>query len=298
MQKILIAGGTGFLGKHLIPFLAAKGYTLHVLTRNKNTSLPQATVYAWDVEKGYIDARAFEGVDTVINLTGAGIGDKRWTAKRKQELLNSRTQPLALLYRYITERDLPVRTVISSSAVGYYGAVTTDQVFTEDATGGHDFLGNLCAQWESAARQFEASGRRVVILRKGVIMANNGPFYEKMASVARWGINPAVGSGKQYVPWIGASDLLRCYDFILQHEAIAGVFNAVSGAPVTMNTMAKAFLHHFGYSKWTPNVPAFLAKLIFGEMANMLLEGSKVSEQKIRDAGFTFQVNDIETSLR
>lgn len=288
MESILIAGGTGFVGKHLIPFLLERGYEVKLLTRNKENTVKNVSLYQWDIEKAFIDEKAFAGIDTIINLTGAGIGEKRWTAKRKQELLDSRVKSIDLLYRYVSENNLPIQTLISSSAVGYYGTVTTDEIFTETSNGGNDFLSDICRQWERAALQFRQAGTRVIILRKGVIMGRGGFFYNKIIPLARLGINPAVGNGKQYVPWIDVRDLVRMYDFILQHSKLNGVFNGVSSQHSTMNDLAKMFLMHFGKRKFTPNAPAFLIKLLFGEMASILLKGSRVSNRKIKEQGFQF----------
>ena len=215
MNKILIAGGTGFVGKQLVSFLSGKGYELSVLSRKELTGNEKVTYYQWDIEKAFIDTKAFEGVNTIINLTGANIGEKRWTKKRKKELVDSRVQSIELLFKYVSENKFPIKTVISSSAVGYYGAVTSDTIYTETSQKGSDFLAAICTQWEDTANQFSTIGARVVILRKGVIVGKGGGLYQKLAPLANKGINPAVGSGKQYMPLIDIRDLLRLYEFLL-----------------------------------------------------------------------------------
>src|SRR5690606_26830634 len=293
MKNILIAGGTGFLGKYLVSFLVDRGYEVKLLTRNENNAVKNVSSYEWNIEKSFIDKKAFEGVDTIINLTGAAIGEKRWTKKRKQELLDSRLKSINLLYRYVSGNNLPMKTFISSSAVGFYGAVATNEIFTEESAEGNDFLSDICKQWEGAAQQFESIGARVVILRKGVIMGKDSFFYKKTVPLAKLGINPAVGDGNQYIPWIDIRDLVNLYDFIIKYPQIEGVFNAVSSQHLTMNEWAEILLRNFKKRKLTPNVPDFVLKLIFGEMANMFLKGSRVSNRKIKELGFQFSFDKL-----
>lgn len=175
MKKILIAGGTGFVGKQLIDFLVGKGYSIHVLTRKPRANLTEnICFFRWDIERQYIDKKAFEGVEILINLTGANIGEKRWTQQRKKEIIDSRIESINLLYQYISENKLNINTFISSSAVGFYGAVTTDNTFVETSESGNDFLASVCQQWENAVLKFNDLGVRAVILRKGVILGKDG----------------------------------------------------------------------------------------------------------------------------
>lgn len=296
-MKILIAGGTGFVGKELIKFLSQKGYDINVLTRRESKNEPNVQYYPWDLNKDFIDEKAFEGVSAIINLTGASIAEKRWTPQRKKEIIESRVSSIRLLYQYISKNNFPIQTLISSSAVGYYGAMTSKEIFTETSENGNDFLGSVCSQWEKATQVFHHLGCRVVILRKGVIIGEEGAFNQKLASLAKLGINPCVGSGDQYVPWIDLRDLVRLYDFILQDSEITGEFNAVASQHITMGEVANEFLHHFGKKKLTPNAPAFMMQLLFGELSSMMLEGSRVSNDKIKNKGFEFKIEDFKQSL-
>lgn len=289
MKRILIAGGTGFVGRYLCQYLVQQGYQLAVLTRRKMPAKTGITYYEWDVSKGYIDKDAFLEVDTIINLTGANIGEKRWSKKRKIELLSSRVEPLDLIYKYVLENKFTIDRLISSSAVGYYGAVTEPSVFDEDTVSGHDFLASICIRWEEAAKQFERLHTKVIIFRKGIVLAKDGGVYQKMAPLAKWGINPAVGSGKQYLPWIAMEDLLDLYGFSLNESNMRGTYNAVAVGHMTMNDFAQTLLNAFHKRKFLPNVPAFLVKLLMGEMACMVLEGSRVSNAKLIDTGFKFK---------
>lgn len=298
MKKILIAGGTGFVGKQLIPFLVEKGYSIHALIRNpRSNSSENIRFFQWDIEQQYIDKKAFEGVEILINLTGANIGEKRWTNDRKKELIDSRIKSIDLLYQYILENKFNINTFISSSAVGFYGAVTTDKTFAETSESGNDFLASVCQKWENAALEFKDLGVRTVILRKGVILGKGGGMVQKLSPLANLGINVSLGSGKQYLPWIDIRDLVKLYNFILSNAQLNGIYNAVATEQMTMNDFSKALLKSFGKKSFLPNAPAFVIRLLFGEMAVMLLEGSKVSNEKLKNTGFYFEFDTIERSL-
>ncbi|MBS1648841.1 MAG: TIGR01777 family oxidoreductase [Bacteroidetes bacterium] len=298
MKKILIAGGTGFVGKHLISFFVEKGYSINVLTRKANFKVSEnIQFFQWDIEQQYIDKNAFENVDTIINLTGANIGEKRWTEKRKSEIVNSRIKSIDLLYHYVSENNFKITTFISSSAVGFYGAVTTNEIFTETSKSGNDFLASVCQIWENTTMKFNDLGIRTVILRKGVIIGKNGGIYQKLSPLAKLGINVSLGSGKQYLPWIAIRDLVKLYDFILSNSKISGIYNTVSSEHIMMNDFSKTLLKSFDKKSIFPNAPAFIIRLLFGEMSAMLLEGSRVSNEKLKDTGFSFEFDTIEKSL-
>lgn len=290
MKKILIAGGTGFVGKALIKHLVNCGYMVNVLTRrNKISSMENIRYFEWDIKKGFIDEKAFEGVSKIINLTGANITEKRWTEKRKVEIIESRTKAIDLLFTYVKTRNFSIDIFISSSAVGYYGAITTDEIFTEKSNNGSDFLASVCRKWEKTALQFDSLGVATVILRKGVVIGRDGGMYQKLAPLAKLGINTSLGNGMQYLPWIDIRDLVRLYEFILKTDELSGVFNAVSSEHIMMNDFSKTLLQLFGKTSFLPNVPAFLVRLFLGEMSVMLLKGSRVSNYKIKQTGFKFE---------
>lgn len=298
MKKILIAGGTGFVGKALIKHLVNCGYMVNVLTRrNKISSMENIRYFEWDIKKGFIDEKAFEGVSKIINLTGANITEKRWTEKRKVEIIESRTKAIDLLFTYVKTRNFSIDIFISSSAVGYYGAITTNEIFTEKSNNGSDFLASVCRKWEKTALQFDSLGVATVILRKGVVLGRDGGMYQKLAPLAKLGINTSLGNGRQYLPWIDIRDLVRLYEFILKTDELSGVLNAVSSEHIMMNDFSKALLRSFGKTSFLPNVPAFLVRLFLGEMSVMLLKGSRVSNYKIKQTGFKFEYSLIEKTF-
>lgn len=287
-MKILIAGGTGFIGKTLIPFLVKNGHEVNVLTRRTMTDRENIHYYQWDVDKRLIEPKAFDGVDALINMTGANIGEKRWTVDRKNEILNSRVKPLDFLLKAIIESGNRIDVLISSSAVGYYGAVTTNHIFTEEDNNGTDFPAYVCRLWEDEALKFREVADRVVILRKGLVIGKDGGVYQKLAPLSKLGLSVALGSGKQYFPLVYMNDLIRVYNYILEHNEIDGVFNIVSNKNMTMNEFSHKMLDSFGKRKLLPNVPAFIIKMLFMERAEMLLKGSKISNEKFKSTGFEF----------
>lgn len=294
MGKILIAGGTGFVGKHLTDFLVEKGYAVHVLTRNPNAiSSKNIQFFKWDMERGFIEEKAFDGVTVIINMTGGNIGEKRWTAQRKKEIVDSRVKSIELLYHYVSQNTFNIQSFISSSAAGFYGAVTTEGTFTENSQSGNDFLASVCQKWEKAALKFNDLGVRTVILRKGVVFGKGGGMVQKLTPLAKLSVNVSLGSGKQYVPWIDIRDLARLYDFFLSNPSLNGIYNAVACEHITMNDFSKALLQSFGKKSFLPNAPAFIIRLVFGELSVMLLEGSKVSNEKLKNSGFSFEVDKV-----
>lgn len=296
-MKILIAGGTGFIGRHLCTFLAGKGYELNILTRREMTGVENIHYYRWNIEQGFIDPHAFDGVEALINMTGVNIGEKRWTKNRKEEILKSRIESLELLLKCMLKAGVKIQVLISSSAVGYYGAVTTEHVFQEKDEVGTDFLADVCQRWETEALKCGKVADRIVILRKGVVIGKDGGMYQRLKPLARLGINVSLGSGRQYLPWISIADLIRLYSYILENKEMEGVFNAVADEHITMNEFSKQLLHSFGRKNILPNVPSWMIKFMFGELSGMLLRGSRVSNAKVRATGFRFSCHSISQSL-
>ena len=293
-MKILIAGGTGFLGKALTVYLLDCGFEVNVLSRGRVSHSNIISYYQWDVENGFIDKEAFDGVNAIVNMTGTNMGEKRWTSKRKIEIVESRTKPIELLLSCIRRLGIRIDTFISSSAVGFYGAVTSQKIFVETDHSGNDFLASVCRQWEASALSFSDVAKRVVILRKGVVIGKDGGLYKKMVPFAQMGLNIAMGDGSQILPWIDIRDLVKLYYFILTDDRISGIFNAVSTQQITMNDFSRYMLASLNKKSILPNIPAFLVKLMTGDMSDMMLYGSRVSNQKIIDAGFKFDYPKLD----
>jgi uncharacterized protein (TIGR01777 family) len=292
-ENILISGGSGFLGSHLIPLLKSNGKKVAVLSRK---IIPSLNSYLWNPEKHTIDLNCFNGTGTIIHLAGAGIADKRWTESYKKEIIESRVKSAGLLFDKLRSNAHSVHTIISASAVGYYGH-TNDVWVDEGFHAPEDFMGSTCIEWEKSIRQFETLGIRVVIFRIGLVLDKKNGILPVISKPVKWFAGAPLGNGSQYMSWIHIDDLCRLFLFATGNKNIHGVFNAVATGPVTnkifMQKIAKA-LHR---PLLPVGVPAFLLKLFLGEKADMVLNGQRVTNEKIRMAGFSFQHTDLDSSL-
>lgn len=295
MSKILITGASGLIGTELSSFLSEKGYEIIHLSRNEKNGKYKS--FQWDIDAGYLEKEALENVDHIIHLAGAGIADKRWTTKRKQEIIDSRVKSAELLFNEISKLDKKPKSFISASAVGYYGVVTSDKIYLESDKSGNDFVAEVCKLWESSTKQFSDIGIRTVQLRFGVILSPNGGALKKMLLPTKLGLGSALGSGKQYFPWIHISDAISAIEKCISDEDIKGAYNLVSPSTNDYNSFAKTLAQTLQKSYFAPNVPSFVLKLIFGEMANIILEGSRISPNKIISTGYKFQYPNLHDAL-
>ena len=288
MVTVLITGGTGLVGQLLTHKLLAKKDCVRILTRTPENP----NEFAWDISKNYIDKSAFKDVDYIIHLAGAGIADKKWTKKRKQEIIDSRTKSTALLLQNVKKLNITLRGFISASAIGYYGAINSQKIFTEEDNPAIDFLGKVCLLWEKSALEFHKIGIPTTILRIGIVLSKNGGALEKMKTPI---ITP-IASGKQYLPWIHIDDLTDMFIFVLERN-LAGIFNAVAPEMQTSFSFSKLLAKKTGTLFIPIGVPAFLMRLIFGKMAIILTSGSRVSSKKIIKTGFQFSHKELKKSL-
>lgn len=295
MSKILITGASGLIGTKLSSFLSQKGYEIIHLSRNKKNGKFKS--FQWNIETGFLERGALENVDHIIHLAGAGIADKRWTTKRKKEIIDSRVKSAELLFNEISNLEKKPKSFISASAVGYYGAVTSEIIYSENDKPGDDFVTEVSKLWESSAKQFSDLGIRTVQLRFGVVLSPNGGALKKMLLPTKLGIGSALGSGKQYLPWIHILDAIRAIEKCVVDDNINGAYNLVSPSSDDYNSFARTLAKVLKKPLFAPNVPSFLLKLIFGEMSQIILEGSRVSSQKLNDSGFEYGFNNLENAL-
>lgn len=296
-DKIIISGGNGLIGKHLCKILTEKGYLVAILSRSSNTSgaIPH---HYWNYEKHEIDLRAIENVRYFIHLAGANIGDKRWTPERKQEIVDSRVKSARFIFDTLKENNVKLKAFISASAIGYYGSFTSDRIFEESDPAGNDFLAQVSRLWEETTILFEEYGTRTVTIRTGVVLSNQGGPLTKMALPVKYGLGAALGKGNQYLPWIHLDDLCNIYVKAIEDEDMQGVYNAVAPEHRTNKEFTKTLAKVMQMPMWLPNIPSSLLKLAFGEMANILLKGSRVSSSKIINAGFSFKFPDLDQALK
>lgn len=297
MAKILITGGTGSIGKYLIKNLIAAGYEPIVLTRGSlDQKLPYKT-FKWDPDKEYIDENAFEGIEHIINLAGAGIADKRWTQKRKEEIVNSRVNSSKLLLTYLNRLNVKPLSFVGASAIGIYGAKTSEQIFNENDVPASDFLGTTCKIWEESYDPFVKLGIKTSVVRIGVVLAKNAGAYSKISAPVKYGFGTVLGNGKQYMPWIHVNDLVNIFTALISSKLPTGVYNAVASEHVTNKVFTNALASSLHRKIILPNTPAFILKLVMGEMSAIILEGSRVSNQKLLENNFKFQFNDLKSAF-
>ncbi len=296
VKKILITGASGLVGKRLTELLLQKGYQVFHLGRsNKGGSVP---TFLWNVEKHVIDSAALANVDTVIHLAGAGVADKRWTSDRKKEILESRTKSTALLFEALKKEKHHVTTFVSASAVGYYGFGLSDEVFTEESKSGSDFLAQVTRQWEEEVDKITLLGIRVVKLRIGIVLSEKGGALAEMAKPIKLGVGAPLGSGKQYLTWIHLDDLCSMFSKAIDDQQMNGVYNAAGPEWVTNAEMTKSIAKVLKKPLWLPPIPNFVMKIVLGEMADMVLNGSKISAKKIQKAGFKFRFTKLDEALK
>ena len=293
-KTILLTGGTGLIGAKLTGALLQKGYRVNLLSR-RPVAVAGATVFHWDVAKGEIDAQCIKGVDTIIHLAGEGVADKRWTAARKKAIIESRTESIRLVYELLKKNKHYVTSVISASAVGYYGD-RGEELLSENSVSGTDFLANCCVEWEAKVDEGKALGLTVTIFRTGVVLDNGGAL-AKMAAPVKWYIGSPLGNGLQWISWIHVEDVVGMYLFAVENGSLEGVFNMAAPNPVTNRQITQAIARQLRKPLWLPNVPAFVLKLLLGEMSGIVLGSTKVSSEKIEDAGYTFKYPQLANAL-
>jgi uncharacterized protein len=296
MDTILISGGTGLVGRYLAARLKGKGYNVAFLSRNLKQEAG-FEVYHWDPERSGIDPGALSVADYIINLAGENIGEKRWTSERRKVIVESRVKTGDLLLKVVTGCSKKLKGFISASATGYYGAVTSDKIFYEEDPPGDDFLGDTCRRWEKSADRFEEIGIRTIKIRTGVVLSHSGGALAKMTLPVKMGVGSAFGNGKQYLPWIHVLDLCDIYIKAIEDSNMRGAYNAVAPDHRTNKEFTRCIAQVLKKPFWFPNIPAIVPKSLFGEMSAVILKGSRVSSDKITNAGYRFMFPDLPGAL-
>ncbi len=293
-KSVLIAGGSGLVGQHLSLLLAASGYKIKILTRGP--SRPSENVFHWDPMKNEFDDEALNGVEAVVNLSGAGIADSLWTPWRKREIMNSRVISTRLLVNKVKSAGSEVKVMIHSSATGIYGD-TGMSIVHEDSPAVTNFLGNVCTRWEAESEKASPEVRNV-ILRIGNVLAKEGGFFPTTLIPFKFRIAPVYGTGEQYLSWIHIEDLCCLISACISQNQFRGTYNAVSPGPLSMRNLVTLFKQVLGGLYLTVRVPAPILKLFLGGMAILLTEGSRASSEKIIKAGFKFKFDRADKAIK
>lgn len=293
-EIVLITGAGGMIARKLSKKLE-KEYTVRFLTRKKKHD----NDFEWDIKNATMDESALDNISHIIHLAGANISEKRWTKERKRELISSRVDSAGLLLKTVKKKKIKLKSFISASGINYYGTVTTEKIYSENDPPGNDFLSEVVVLWERAADDFKEQNlaERVVKVRTAVVLSREDGALKKMVPTIQYGIGSALGSGKQYMPWIHIEDICSIYEASLKDTTIDGAYNAVSPQHTTNENLTKKIAEVLDKPLFMPHVPAFVLKLIFGELADALLEGSRASSQEIQETGFQFKFPDLKMAL-
>jgi uncharacterized protein (TIGR01777 family) len=297
-KNVVLTGGTGFIGKKLTQLLLENGFSVSILSRTAKKNLEGISYFQWDVDAGTIDEQAIVNADYVIHLAGENIGAKRWTTARKKAILDSREKSTQLLYACLQKNNKQLDAFISASGVGIYGAITDELVCTELTPAASDFLGTVCQKWESATVPIRDLGIRTVQIRTALVLGKGDGVLQQLLPLFRYKLGSAIGSGKQYMPWIHIDDLCRIYLAAITNSEMQGPYNAAVNDSTTNTVFSNTLAKVLGYRIWLPNVPAFVLQLVIGEMAQLVLKGRRVASDKIEKIGFQFQFTDLEKALR
>ena len=295
MGTILITGGSGLVGSHLTALLVEEGYAVRHLSRNPKPGSPIHT-YKWDIEAGSVDPAALENVDHIIHLSGAGIAEKPWTKGRLRILYSSRVDAATLLRREVEQSGAWPKSFITASGINYYGAETSEHIFTESDPPAEDTVGKLTQAWEEAADAW-APHCRVVKLRTAVVLAQEGGALPKLAKPARWGLSAPLGSGKQWMPWVHIEDLAHAYLHAIRNAEMQDAYNLVAPEDVQNQEFMRELAEVFHKPFFVPNVPGFAIHAVLGELSKLILEGSRASNAKLVASGYIFRHPKLRATL-
>lgn len=296
MKTVLITGGSGSIGMVLSRNLTQANFEVRHLTRNPNPAKKYKN-FKWDIESGELDIKAFENLDYIVHLAGENVSAGRWTSAQKERIRNSRIKSLNLLLNK-WPKGQRLSGLISASGISIYGTQTVDQIFSENDDFGDDFLAQVSIEWEKAAAQFSRISDRVAMVRTGIVLEKDSGALSKILQPIKYGIGSPLGSGKQYMPWIHMNDIAGIYQFILEHPEIEGPYNAVADEHVSNATMTQTIADVMRKKLWAPNVPEFALKLLFGEMADIILKGSRIDNTKIKNSGYKFEFPTLKPALK
>ena len=303
-MRIIIAGGSGLIGRELTSALVNTGNEITILSRNPGnvTDLPgDVKILQWDGKTLQEWVKEIEKTDAVINLTGenisgSGLFPTRWTAERKERLQQSRVSAGKILTQAIEMSDKKPLVFVQASGIGFYGNQPGKQ-FTEESGGGDDFFADLSKVWEASSQPVESLGIRRVIVRNGIVLSTKGGALPPLLLPYRFFVGGPIGSGKQVYSWIHIGDEVNAIRFLIENNDASGVFNLTAPNPVTNNVFGKTISRVMRRPHYFP-LPAFGMRIAFGEVASMVLEGQRVSSTKLLEAGYVFKFPTLDLALK
>ncbi len=295
-KNILVTGATGLLGSRLTELLLQKVYQVSHLSRSRQEGV--IPTFQWDILKREVDLDALTQTDAIVHLAGAGIADKRWTPSRKNVIVDSRVKSTELLYEVLKKENHNVNTFVSASAIGIYGFAESEKVFDEESKPAGDFLADVVKQWEAAVDKISTLGIRVVKIRIGILLSEQGGALKEIIQPIKWGVGSPLGSGEQFLSWIHIDDVCQIFIKAIEDEKMKGAYNAVGPKPATNKELTQAIANVLNKPLWLPKVPSVVLKIVLGEMADLVLKGSKVSSARIQKHGYEFLFPDLEEALK
>jgi len=296
-MRILISGGTGMIGKHLIPCLHASGHDLWLLTRSsqKDHSLPNVKMVQWDGFSLGNWREIVNHVDAIINLAGENIGLKRWSVDRKNLIVESRVNAGKILTEAIKRAQKRPSVFIQASAIGIYGANNPD-ILIEESAYGDDFMADICKKWEASSEKVESFEIRRIVIRTGVVLSKTAGALNRMLIPFNLFVGGPIGNGKQMISWIHPFDEVSAIQFLLENESAKGIYNLTAPNPKSNAEFGKSLARIIHRPFWFP-VPAIGLRIILGEMSSLVLDGQNVFPGRLIDAGFSFKFEKIEDAL-
>ena len=299
-KRVLISGSTGLIGTQLGAFLETDGHDVHRLIRPStrlHADQDSTKVVKWDDKSGKIIEGSLENFDVIIHLAGAGIGDKRWSKKRKKLIAESREIPTRNLANALANLASPPSLFMCASAVGYYDN-RGDEELDENSSTGNGFLAEICRKWEDAAQPAINAGIRTIHMRTGIVTTAAGGMLQQILLPAKLGAMGPIGGGRQWQSWISLDDQIYAMHYLMNHETASGVFNLTAPNPVTQKQFAKVLGKVLRRPAFAP-APGFVMKILFGEMGkSLILDGQKVRPKRLQDLGYTFEHETLEPALR
>lgn len=295
-RKILVTGASGLVGTRITDLLLKRGYEVHALGRKKQNDTAGVKHFVWNIPRQEMDPAALKEVVGIIHLAGAGVADERWSAERKKEILESRTQSTQLLYQTLQKHKANVRVIVSASAVGYYGDCGAGWVSEEQAPA-DTFLAQVCRDWEAGVVKMQTLGLREVRCRIGIVLSQRGGALPELTRTIPLGLAPYFAKPNLYYPWIHIDDVCGILLHALEHDSVKGAVNTTAPAPVKIRTLMEKILEAKKSSAVLVPVPSLALKIAMGEMSDMLLSSQRCSASKITEAGYQFLYPDLKKAL-